>query len=610
MTCIFHAPDDATRGGETPRGSENAPRDQTAPENDARETQNAPRVLASESADAKSAAAGTDANSPQKHAPKTTTDAAKTRETETQSKSNDAKNAPRVLARESADATPANADEKSTSKDADEKTPTKSASENASPKKRGRPPRATAENPPRDSDEIAAQSRVETAENSRAVSDEKSGADSSNETAPRVLANEAPPKKRGRPSGAPNKNTAQSAEKTRAQKSGAKTGSGASKNEVRLLARESDNMTPNDAPPNSGNSENRDDNETFAEAAATLKKPVAPTLHSCLDLFASHLRDARGSSFHTVRSYSRDIIQLIEWLESEKIAKPDSAPGIVTYLMIRRYLAHLMSSYQRRSVLRKLAAIRAFYRFLERQEIVSVNPSTPVLAPRSRHLLPSILSIEQVEEILQMPDLENAFGIRDRALLETLYATGMRVSEAAAISLGDIDWRAGEVRVNRGKGGRDRIVLLGSHAVDALKTYTDSARATLMLRRKKEGPVIEAVWVNARGTRLSAHAIYMLVVEYAGRIGVEQQVTPHTLRHSFATHLLEGGADLRVVQELLGHKSLTSTQIYTRISAAHLKKAYDAAHPRAALESESRRSLELGLDPIVFDDEAAQLFDE
>jgi integrase/recombinase XerC len=356
--------------------------------------------------------------------------------------------------------------------------------------------------------------------------------------------------------------------------------------------------------------ENADAGKTFAQIAAESGVPFVPTLHSCLDLFVSHLRDARGSSPHTVRSYARDIIQLIEWLEAEKIADEKSAPGVVTYLMIRRYLAHLMTSYERRSVLRKLAAIRAYFRFLERQEIVSVNPSTPVLAPRSRHLLPSILSIEQIEALLQMPDLENPFGVRDRALLEVLYATGMRVSEAAAISLGDIDWRAGEVRVNKGKGGRDRIVLLGSHAIDALKTYTESARAILMARRKREGPVIEAVWVNARGTRLSPHAIYMQVVEYAGRIGVEQQVTPHTLRHSFATHLLEGGADLRVVQELLGHKSLTSTQIYTRISAAHLKKAYDAAHPRAALEGESRRSLDLGLDPIILSDEAAKLFDE
>ena len=604
MTRFFHAPDDATRSGETSRGGENAP-----PNDAISAASNTPRVLANQSGTAETGAEKTGAHSPQKHAPKTTDAGAEKRGKETQSKSNDAKNAPRVLAAQSVGATPAEAAEKSAPQNDAEKTTRKTAGENAAPKKRGRPPRASAENPPLTPGAMAAETHGANTSKSRAASDEESGADFANEATPRVLANEAAPKKRGRPPGALNKNIAQTSEQRRAKKSSAKTKSDASENELRVLARESDDEAPNDAPPTFVDGENRDNDETFAQAAAALEKPVAPTLHSCLDVFASHLRDARGSSFHTVRSYSRDIIQLIEWLEEEKIAKPNSAPGIVTYLMIRRYLAHLMSSYQRRSVLRKLAAIRAFYRFLERQEIVSVNPSTPVLAPRSRHLLPSILSIEQVEEILQMPDLENAFGVRDRALLETLYATGMRVSEAAAISLGDIDWRAGEVRVNKGKGGRDRIVLLGSHAVDALKTYADGARGTLMARRKKDGPVIEAVWINARGTRLSAHAIYMLVVEYAGRIGVEQQVTPHTLRHSFATHLLEGGADLRVVQELLGHKSLTSTQIYTRISAAHLKKAYDAAHPRAALESESRRSLELGLDPIIFDDEAAQLFD-
>lgn len=596
MTPIFFAPDDSARG-------------ENAPPNDARETPNAPRVLASESGGA-----------PQSESRETAPpgSAKNSGETTAATASGIARGtpaAPRVLASESqGDEAPGESGELTARE--------KAASDNAAPKKRGRPPREKTGNSAGNSGETVGPPRDANAAKSRAARGEKSADVFQGEVASRVLAGanavlapENAPKKRGRPPRASTENAAQTfgenraktTNESRTQKRDAKTKSGINANEMRVLA--DDAATPNDAP-DFEDGENRDGDETFAQAAAALQKPVAPTLHSCLDLFASHLRDARGSSFHTVRSYSRDIIQLIEWLEEEKIAKPNSAPGIVTYLMIRRYLAHLMSSYQRRSVLRKLAAIRAFYRFLERQEIVSVNPSTPVLAPRSRHLLPSILSIEQVEEILQMPDLENAFGVRDRALLETLYATGMRVSEAAAISLGDIDWRAGEVRVNRGKGGRDRIVLLGSHAVDALKTYADGARGTLMTRRKKAGPVIEAVWINARGTRLSAHAIYMLVVEYAGRIGVEQQVTPHTLRHSFATHLLEGGADLRVVQELLGHKSLTSTQIYTRISAAHLKKAYDAAHPRAALESESRRSLEVGLDPIIFDDEAAKLFDD
>jgi site-specific recombinase XerD len=174
--------------------------------------------------------------------------------------------------------------------------------------------------------------------------------------------------------------------------------------------------------------------------------------------------------------------------------------------------------------------------------------------------------------------------VRDKALLETLYATGMRVAETAQLSMADLDWRAGEARVRDGKGGKERVVLLGRPAMAALRQYVDQARPVLMERRKdKLAPVVDAVWVNGRGTRLSGHAIYVLVVDYARRAGIDKPVTPHTLRHSFATHLLEGGADLRVVQELLGHRSLSSTQIYTRVGAAHLKKIYAASHPRASI---------------------------
>jgi len=199
--------------------------------------------------------------------------------------------------------------------------------------------------------------------------------------------------------------------------------------------------------------------------------------------------------------------------------------------------------------------------------------------------LPDVLSGEEIETLLALPDLETPFGLRDKALIEVLYATGMRVAEAGNLSMPDIDWRAGEIRVVEGKGGKERIVLLGSHALGALEIYVKQARAVLMARCKNTlAATTDAAWINGRGTRLSSHAIYMLVVGYARQAGIEKNVTPHTLRHSFATHLLEGGADLRVVQELLGHRSLSSTQIYTRIGTGHLQKVYLEAHPRAKLE--------------------------
>jgi len=306
-------------------------------------------------------------------------------------------------------------------------------------------------------------------------------------------------------------------------------------------------------------------------------------MHAHLDHFAAHLQDARNASPHTLRSYTRDIIQFIEWLHAEKLIRPESGPEKVSYLMVRRYLGHLaQKGFARRSVLRKLSSLKAFFKWLEREGAVPNNPAAPVLSPKSTRSLPDVLDLSEIEKMLALPDVQTPFGLRDRALLETLYATGVRVAEASQLSLGDIDWRAGEARIRDGKGGKERIVLLGRHALGALQIYVDEARAPLMARRQdKLAPTVDALWVNGRGTRLSGHAIYMLVTAYARRAGIDKNVTPHTLRHSFATHLLEGGADLRVVQELLGHRSLSSTQIYTRVSAVHLKKVYATSHPRA-----------------------------
>lgn len=326
------------------------------------------------------------------------------------------------------------------------------------------------------------------------------------------------------------------------------------------------------------------------------EKPSQSTLLLLLERvesFAFYLSHGRNASQHTVVSYRRDLTQFVAWLQAEQLVANEADWNEVSYLMIRRYLGHLSGQdYNRASVVRKLSCLKSFFKWLEREEIVSGNPAAQVLSPRLSRLLPDVLSLDEVEAMLALPDTSTPFGLRDRALLEVLYASGMRVAEASALSMGDVDWALarksggeGQLRVRQGKGGKERIALLGRAAVEALEEYVRRGRADLMVRRKStSAPVSDAVWINGRGTRLSGHAIYMLVQAYAERAGIRKNVTPHTLRHSFATHLREGGADLRVIQELLGHRSLSSTQLYTRISAGHLKRAYDTAHPRASIE--------------------------
>lgn len=322
-----------------------------------------------------------------------------------------------------------------------------------------------------------------------------------------------------------------------------------------------------------------------ADAKAEARKAVGSSIKLCapIDGFASYLTDVRDSSKNTVISYRHDLNQFADWLQAEKLLTKTQGWDKVSYLMIRRYLGHLaQNDYNRRSVVRKLSSLKAFYKWMEREGEVTENPAAKVLSPKTSKPLPDVLDLEEIEKLLVLPDEKSAFGRRDKALLEVLYASGLRVAEASALVLGDIDWRAGEVRVSGGKGNKDRVVLLGRFAVKALKEYVNDARPWLLARRKdKLAPVCENVWINSRGTRLTPHAMYILVQEYSARAGFTKKVTPHTLRHSFATHLLQNGADLRVVQELLGHRTLSSTQIYTRVGATHLKVIYDKAHPRA-----------------------------
>ncbi len=304
--------------------------------------------------------------------------------------------------------------------------------------------------------------------------------------------------------------------------------------------------------------------------------------------------EARDTSPETRRSYEATTAAYLDWLAARDADW--RAPGRTT---LRAYLAELSEGHARTSVAQRLAALRAFHRYCARSGIAPGDPWGAIATPRLPRRLPRVLEVEQVEALLaavdddvatasdpssrpgrREPELARAIALRDRALVETAYAAGLRISELAAADLGSLDLRRGEIRV-LGKGRKERIGLLGRPACDALVAYLDEARPVLGSRRDPlaEDPV--EIFLNHRGGPLGVRGLRMRLDRLRSRAGLPQGVSPHTLRHSFATHLLEGGADLRVVQELLGHESLATTQVYTHVSPARLRDAYRMAHPRA-----------------------------
>ncbi|MDP2931059.1 MAG: tyrosine recombinase XerC [Chloroflexota bacterium] len=288
--------------------------------------------------------------------------------------------------------------------------------------------------------------------------------------------------------------------------------------------------------------------------------------------YRNYLEAERNASPYTVRNYSTDLMDFIHFLKSKKISSLEQ----VDKHTVRGYLAYLIEQgVVKRSIARKLSALRSFYRYLMREQIISVNPVATTSSPKLDKRLPAFLSLEQVVRLLTSPDLSTPLGLRDRALLELLYACGMRVSELASLNLEQIDLGSGEMRV-WGKGSKERVVLMGKPAIEALTAYLDQSRPKLI---GKKGNA--AVFLNRYGGRLTERQVQRILVKYANIAGIDRRVYPHLLRHTFATHLLDGGADLRVVQELLGHASLTSTQIYTHVTKSQAKKVYLAAHPMA-----------------------------
>lgn len=300
-----------------------------------------------------------------------------------------------------------------------------------------------------------------------------------------------------------------------------------------------------------------------------------------LDRFVEYISVVRNLSEHTVRAYATDIAEFIDFLHEEELGND---PSLVDSRVIRRYLARLhRRGISKSSVSRKLASLRGFFKLLLQKGRIEIDPTLGISGPKQEKKLPKYLRDDQIEALMLCPDTSSSLGLRDAAILEVMYATGVRVGELVKMNLRDVDLRAGEIRV-LGKGSKERIVLLGRAAQEALHAYLVAGRGRLLSSRKSDGEREDAVFLNKYGCRISARSIFRLLEKYFVRVSDEIKISPHVLRHTFATHMLERGADLRSIQELLGHSSISTTQVYTHVSRERLRQVYESAHPRALSE--------------------------
>jgi integrase/recombinase XerC len=286
--------------------------------------------------------------------------------------------------------------------------------------------------------------------------------------------------------------------------------------------------------------------------------------------YIDFLEAEKNASPYTVRNYTRDLMEFFAFVTSNKIESLKD----VNKLTLRAYLAYLMEQkYAKSSIARKLSAIRSFYRYLMREELVTASPAATTVSPRLDRRLPSFLTVDEAKHLVESPDLSQPQGQRDRALLELLYASGVRVSELVNMNLEQVNLATNEIRV-WGKGSKERVVLMGAPAAHALNDYINQGRRELLAGKKSN-----ALFVNRYGERILARRVQKILSKYSRAIN--KSVHPHILRHTFATHLLDGGADLKVVQELLGHADLSTTQIYTHVTQSQARRIYLAAHPMA-----------------------------
>jgi integrase/recombinase XerC len=301
-----------------------------------------------------------------------------------------------------------------------------------------------------------------------------------------------------------------------------------------------------------------------------------------IDDFIKHLKYERNSSAHTLRNYESDLVQFYD-----HIAPPDEDGNRrdvnlhdIDHLTIRAYMAALYDKKKKKSSIhRKVAALRTFFRYLCREGVLENNPAKLVSSPRVERKLPNHLNIEQMIKFIETPELDTVLGKRDRAMLELMYASGIRVSELVNLNLQDIDFSNRTVRV-KGKGRKERIVPFGDHAKKALQDYL-GVRSELMAEAEPDKLDPKAVFMNYQGTRITTRSVGRMVDKYVKECASIHHISPHSLRHSFATHLLDAGADLRAIQELLGHARLSTTQQYTHVSMDKLMEVYDKSHPKA-----------------------------
>ncbi|MDY0261770.1 tyrosine recombinase XerC [Syntrophotalea acetylenica] len=291
-----------------------------------------------------------------------------------------------------------------------------------------------------------------------------------------------------------------------------------------------------------------------------------------IDRFCCYLEIERNLSVHTLRAYRHDLLEFLRFVKSQTDTDAGPvAPERVDVLLLRRYLARLHKRNCRTTIGRKLSAIRSFFRYLVRQGALQVNPAETVATPRRERYLPKVLTVDEMFALIQAAASDEPLTVRDRAILELFYSSGLRVGELAALDVGHVDLAEGLVRV-RGKGDKERIVPVGRMARQALDRYLVARGAP-----RQDQPL----FLNYRGERLSARSIERNLKKWLQHAGILKDASPHALRHSFATHLLDGGADLRAIQELLGHASLSTTQKYTQVSLDRLMDVYDRAHPRS-----------------------------
>ena len=286
-----------------------------------------------------------------------------------------------------------------------------------------------------------------------------------------------------------------------------------------------------------------------------------------VEKFINYLNIEKNASKHTIINYKIDLRVFAAFLGDKDISTVD-------HLALRRFLAELRSkNYAKRTIARKLASLRSFFRFLYREGYIKTNPITAISTPKLDKKLPVFLDVDKVAKLVQCPPDDNEAGLRDRAIMETLYSAGLRVSELVGLDSDDIDFISGVIKV-LGKGKKERVVPIGEPALKAIRKYIDK-RVAKQVRDK------DAVFLNKSGRRLTDRSVRRVINKYIKECSIVEHISPHSLRHSFATHLLDRGADLRSVQELLGHMNLSTTQIYTHVTMERLKDVYDKAHPRA-----------------------------